>query len=79
MIMANTTPTSALRYQEAIGRQVAAQAAHHVVEQARGYSRVKGPVFVTVDDITAALSDVAGILRSSTFPQSLIDLCKEQP
>ena len=77
--MRHATETSALRYQEAVGRHFAAQAAAHVAEHARGYSRVNSPVLITVDDITAALNDVAGILRSSTFPQSLIDLCKEQP
>lgn len=78
LIRAHASEASLARYQEAVGRRVAGQAASYVEMHASAYSRTAFPGRVTVEDVTAALSDVAGILRSSTFPQRLIDLCQEE-
>jgi hypothetical protein len=75
LIVTHATQASALAYQEAVGRAVARQAATHVRLHARAYSRTAVPANITLDDVTAALADVAGILQDSTFPDRLIDLC----
>ena len=76
LIVTHASQAAALRYQEAVGRVVARQAAGHIALHASAYSRTSAPARVTLEDVTAALADVAGILRDSTFPQRLIDLCE---
>ncbi len=77
LICTHASPTSVLRYQEAVGRYVAAEAAAHTMLRARGYSRA-APTVVTVDNITQALTDLAGSLLGSTFPHQIIDLRQER-
>ena len=77
LICAHASPTSVLRYQEAVGRYVASEAAAYTMLHARGYSRAT-PSVVTVDNITQALTGLASILLDSTFPHQLIDLRQEE-
>lgn len=77
LLCAHASPTSVLRYQEAVGRHVAAEAAAHAMLRARGYSRAT-PTVVTVDNITQALTELAGSLLGSTFPHQLVDLRQEE-
>lgn len=77
LLCAHASATSVLRYQEAVGQHVAGEIANHADLHARGFSRV-GAAVITSDNITHALSDLAGIIRRSTFPHQLIDLCQEE-
>lgn len=74
-ISANASEASVLHYQTALASRVAHQAAEHVDTYAQRYGEHAQFPLVSTRDIEEALRDIAGVIRSSTFPATLINLC----
>lgn len=77
-IAANASEASVLRYQAALVSHVAHQAAGHVDTYAQRYGEHTMFPLVSTRDVEAALRDIADVIRSSTFPTTLIDLCTKR-
>lgn len=78
LIVSRASEASLLHYQEAIGRQFAAEASSRVREYTNGFARHTAETSYPNSGVVDVLGDVADIIKTSQFPAKIISLRKDE-